>query len=72
MASMLRDTHRNEMYQVAITEAVQRFRKAHGRSPVVLDIGCGTGLLVIHPIPASVPPSVFGFLDNAVLCVSSH
>jgi hypothetical protein len=56
MASMLRDAHRNDMYQIAITEAVQAFRKAHGRPPIVLDIGCGTGLLVRWRLHVFHPP----------------
>jgi hypothetical protein len=46
MASMLHDTRRNDAYFRAIRAAVAGYRAAHGRAPVVLDIGAGTGLLV--------------------------
>lgn len=46
MTSMLRDTDRNEAYGRALQQAVALFRRTHGRAPVVLDIGTGTGLLV--------------------------
>ena len=45
MASMLHDTGRIRAFERAIEGAVARFRAAHGRGPVVLDIGAGTGLL---------------------------
>jgi predicted RNA methylase len=45
MTSMLRDTLRIEAYAAAISRAVRNFRTTHGRAPVVLDIGAGTGLL---------------------------
>lgn len=44
---MLNDVFRNNIWDAAISQAVQRFRFAHGRGPVVLDIGCGTGLLAM-------------------------
>jgi type III protein arginine methyltransferase len=47
MASMLHDTERNECFDRAIRGAIKRFREEHGRSPVVLDIGTGTGLLAM-------------------------
>ena len=46
MASMLHDTRRNDAYFKAIRHTVAAFRTAHGRRPLVLDIGTGTGLLV--------------------------
>ncbi|CAM9327937.1 unnamed protein product [Sphacelaria rigidula] len=45
MTSMLHDADRNRKYESAITNAVQAFIRTHDRPPVVLDIGCGTGLL---------------------------
>lgn len=45
MASMLKDQQRNAKYDAALRSAVAEFRETHGRAPVVLDIGCGTGLL---------------------------
>lgn len=45
MCSMLKDSDRNEVYFQALRKVVQAFVDATGRKPVVLDIGCGTGLL---------------------------
>ena len=45
MASMLHDSGRVEAFARAIDGAVGRFRAEHGRGPVVLDVGAGTGLL---------------------------
>jgi hypothetical protein len=45
MASMLKDRARNEAYAAAITKCVAQFSAEHGRPPVVLDVGAGTGLL---------------------------
>eukprot|EP01138_Halocafeteria_seosinensis_P010739 gb/GECG01010967.1/.p1 GENE.gb/GECG01010967.1/~~gb/GECG01010967.1/.p1 ORF type:complete len:869 (+),score=111.41 gb/GECG01010967.1/:1-2607(+) len=45
MASMLKDKQRNVKYDAALRAAIAKFRERHGRAPVVLDVGCGTGLL---------------------------
>ncbi|TYZ68528.1 hypothetical protein PybrP1_006434 [[Pythium] brassicae (nom. inval.)] len=45
MTSMLRDRDRNACYERAIQRAIARFSARHGRAPIVLDIGAGTGLL---------------------------
>lgn len=45
MTSMLRDRDRNACYERAIERAIARFTSRHGRAPLVLDIGAGTGLL---------------------------
>eukprot|EP00667_Euglena_gracilis_P004338 EG_transcript_4355 len=42
---MLHDDARNALYAAALPRAVAAFAAAHGRPPVVLDIGSGTGLL---------------------------
>src|SRR4051794_2551446 len=45
MSGMLRDGWRNAAYGNAIRAAVGAFVAAEKRRPVVLDVGCGTGLL---------------------------
>jgi SAM-dependent methyltransferase len=45
MTSMLRDTDRNNLFEIAIQTAINAFVQRYHRRPVVLDIGCGTGLL---------------------------
>lgn len=45
MTSMLRDLDRNSCYEQGIKLAIERFTQQHGRAPIVLDIGTGTGLL---------------------------
>jgi Ribosomal protein L11 methyltransferase (PrmA) len=52
MSSMLTDTDRNAAYEKAITAAVHSFIATHGRAPLVLDIGCGTGLLSMMAVKA--------------------
>jgi SAM-dependent methyltransferase len=52
MSSMLTDSDRNAAYEKAITEAVHKFIALHGRAPLVLDIGCGTGLLSMMAVRA--------------------
>jgi len=42
---MLADEDRNVKYAEAIKQRIAQFRKQQGRSPIVLDLGCGTGLL---------------------------
>ena len=43
--AMLADEDRNVKYAEAIKQCIAQFRKQQGRSPIVLDLGCGTGLL---------------------------
>ncbi len=45
MTSMLRDNDRNSVYESAIKHCITSFISTNHRAPVVLDIGCGTGLL---------------------------
>ena len=45
MGSMLLDLPRVRAYKLGIEGAIRDFRSSHGRPPVVLDIGAGTGLL---------------------------
>ncbi|UIZ21778.1 hypothetical protein KXD40_008768 [Peronospora effusa] len=45
MTSMLRDKDRNDCYEHGIKRAIGTFKAEHGRAPLVLDIGTGTGLL---------------------------
>ncbi|CAM9336262.1 unnamed protein product, partial [Ectocarpus fasciculatus] len=52
MTSMLHDASRNTKYETAITNAVHTFIEEHGRPPVVLDIGQGTGLLSMLAVRA--------------------
>lgn len=47
MTSMLHDKDRNDVYERAIKLSISHFRKAHGRGPIVLDVGTGTGLLAM-------------------------
>lgn len=47
MTSMLRDNDRNTVYYNAIKKCIQHFQNKHSRSPSVLDIGTGTGLLAM-------------------------
>ena len=42
---MMNDRRRNEVYQAAIERAIRLFREQHGRVPLVLEIGAGSGLL---------------------------
>lgn len=39
------DADRNTKYEVAIQNAIAEFRRDEGRHPVVVDFGCGTGML---------------------------
>lgn len=43
--SMLLDSDRFERYFVAIESAIEEFKRNEGRAPIVLDVGCGTGVL---------------------------
>ena len=51
-SDMLLDSDRNARYAEAIYAAVQSFRAREGRAPVVLDAGCGTGLLTLFALAA--------------------
>lgn len=51
--SMLDDADRNRKYELAIRRCVADFRDANeGRTPLVLDVGCGTGLLSVFALSA--------------------
>ena len=43
--AMLADEDRNVKYAEAIKQCIAQFQEQQGRAPVVLDLGCGTGLL---------------------------
>jgi len=45
MVSMLHDKDRNEVYHAAIRVVIDSYVEKTGRGPVVLDVGCGTGIL---------------------------
>jgi predicted RNA methylase len=45
MTSMLRDRDRNRIYEAAIQQCLNSFSQRTGTPPIVMDIGCGTGLL---------------------------
>ena len=49
---MLLDSDRNARYAEAIFAAVSAFVAAEGRPPVVLDAGCGTGMLTLLALAA--------------------
>ena len=49
---MLNDITRNTVFRNAIHSVVNSFRTQLGRSPVVLDIGMGTGLLGLYAVEA--------------------
>lgn len=51
-ADMLLDSDRNARYCEAIGRAVADFVAREGRPPVVLDAGCGTGLLTLFALVA--------------------
>ena len=51
-ADMLLDSDRNARYCDAIARAVTDFVAREGRAPVVLDAGCGTGLLTLFALVA--------------------
>ena len=47
MTSMLHDKDRNDVYEQALQLSIRHFQDVHGRDPIVLDIGTGTGLLAM-------------------------
>lgn len=49
---MVLDSDRNAMYAHAILAAVRDFVKTEGRAPVVLDVGCGFGILSLFALVA--------------------
>ena len=49
---MILDSDRNARYAEAIMAAVQEFKEVEKRPPVVLDAGCGTGLLTLFALVA--------------------
>ena len=49
---MLDDADRNALYERAISQCVARFSAEQGRPPLVLDLGCGTGMLSIFALRA--------------------
>lgn len=50
--SMLNDKARNDAYAAGLAAAIARFQRQHGRSPHVLDIGAGSGLLSMCAVHA--------------------
>lgn len=48
--AMLSDNDRNVSYEAAIKAAIATFRTKQGRKPVVVDFGCGTGVLTIFAL----------------------
>ena len=51
--STLDDLHRHEQYKEAIRRCVDAFRGANDdRTPLLLDVGCGTGLLSLFALAA--------------------
>lgn len=51
-ADMILDSDRNARYAEAIMAAVRDFKNVEKRPPVVLDAGCGTGLLTLFALVA--------------------
>ena len=51
-ADMVLDSDRNAKYFEAIRAMIAAFRTIEGRAPVVLDAGCGSGLLTLFAIVA--------------------
>ena len=51
-ADMVLDSDRNAMYAHAIIAAVRDFVRIEGRAPVVLDVGCGFGILTLFALVA--------------------
>jgi len=48
--AMLDDADRNNQYERAIAAAIARFVRLQGRPPVVVDLGCGTGMLTLFAL----------------------
>jgi len=72
---MMRDLDRATKYADAIAKEVGRFKAEQGRWPVVLDIGCGSGLLTALALRAGasavlaydVNPTMATFLASQTL-----
>lgn len=47
---MLDDADRNLKYELAIKNVIHQFKEEQGRSPHVIDFGCGTGMLSIFAL----------------------
>lgn len=58
MTSMLRDSHRNGVYDAAINACIHNFVTKTGRSPSALDIGTGTGMLAMACARAGARPVI--------------
>ena len=68
MTSMLLDKDRNNMYELAISKAIEYYQSTNKEAPIVLDIGAGTGLLsmlsVKHGAAFVYACEMFGHLTN--------
>lgn len=72
--AMLDDADRNAKYEAAIRAAIADFARREGRPPVVVDLGCGTGMLTLfalrhgaaHVVSVDVNPDVAGMCDAVV------
>lgn len=47
---MLDDEDRNRKYEDAIRQAIDDFKRRENRAPVVVDLGCGTGMLTLFAL----------------------
>lgn len=67
---MLEDSDRNSKYELAIYQAINQFKHEQGRSPDVIDFGCGTGMLTIFALRhgAGTVTSVDRNKDMIIMC----